>query len=53
MNWRQSPADSRLFELMARPLLRSLVKFPEEADFGLTDEQYVRNVVESIYRKAR
>ena len=29
---------------------RSLVPFPEEATFALTDEQYVRNAVESIFR---
>ena len=29
---------------------KSLVTFPEEATQGLTDEQYVRNVVESIFR---
>lgn len=29
---------------------RSIVTFPEEARFGLTDEQYVRNVVDSLFR---
>ena len=29
---------------------RTLVSFPEEATQGLTDEQYIRNVVESIFR---
>ena len=29
---------------------RTRVNFPEEATQGLTDEQYVRNVVESIFR---
>ena len=28
---------------------QSLVTFPEEATFGLTDEQYTRNVVDSLY----
>ena len=30
---------------------RSLVEFPESATFGLTDEQYLRNVAESLFRK--
>lgn len=30
---------------------RSLVTFPEEAAVGLTDEQYVRNVVDALFRK--
>lgn len=30
---------------------RSLVEFPETATFGLTDEQYLRNVAESLFRK--
>jgi hypothetical protein len=29
---------------------RSLVDFPDDATFGLTDEQYVRNVVDSLYQ---
>jgi len=29
---------------------RALVNFPESATFGLTDEQYVRNVVDSLFR---
>jgi len=29
---------------------RALVPFPEEAVFGLTDEQYVKNVVDSLFR---
>lgn len=32
-------------------LLRELVSFPEDATMGLSDEQYVRNAVESLYRK--
>jgi uncharacterized RDD family membrane protein YckC len=31
---------------------REQVKFPDEAAFGLSDEQYVRNVVDALYRKA-
>lgn len=30
--------------------LRELVAFPEEAAFGLTDEQYVRNVADVVFR---
>ncbi|MCB1095569.1 MAG: RDD family protein [Verrucomicrobiae bacterium] len=30
---------------------RSLVEFPESATFGLTDEQYLRNTAESLFRK--
>jgi len=33
--------------------LRAIVLFPEEATYGLTDEQYVRNVVDSVYRAGR
>jgi uncharacterized RDD family membrane protein YckC len=29
---------------------RGLADFPEEATFGLTDEQYIRNVVDLLYR---
>ena len=32
---------------------RALIVFPEEATFGLTDEQYVRNVVDSLFRGRR
>lgn len=32
---------------------RTKVKFPDDADFGLSDEQYVRNAVDSLYRKAK
>ncbi|MGK0190157.1 MAG: putative RDD family membrane protein YckC [Verrucomicrobiales bacterium] len=30
---------------------RSIVEFPDAATFGLTDEQYLRNVAESLFRK--
>lgn len=43
-------ARVRLYEGLAN-LLRAKVKFPDEAVFGLSDEQYVRNVVETIFRK--
>ena len=36
-------------ELASR--FRSKVKFPDEAVFGLSDAQYVRNVVETLFRK--
>ncbi len=29
---------------------RSVAEFPEEATFGLTDEQYIRNVLDSLYK---
>jgi len=32
--------------------LRPIVLFPEESLAGLTDEQYVRNIVDLIYRPA-
>lgn len=32
---------------------RELAEFPEETTLGLSDEQYVRNVVNSLYRKAK
>jgi len=45
-------ATVRLFAMMAQRF-RSAVKFPDEAIFGLTDEQYVRNVVDTLYRRAK
>jgi uncharacterized RDD family membrane protein YckC len=44
-------AAVKLFTEMAERF-RSKVKFPDEADFGLSDEQYVRNAVDSLYRRA-
>lgn len=41
-----------LFAEMARHF-RSIVEFPGEATDGLTDEQYVRNVVDSLFRANR
>jgi hypothetical protein len=38
-----------LFEEIAAHF-QSMVKFPEEALHGLTDEQYLRNIVDIIYR---
>lgn len=31
---------------------REIAEFPEEITLGLSDEQYVRNVVDSLYRRA-
>jgi uncharacterized RDD family membrane protein YckC len=45
-----SAARARLFDELAAHL-RQIVAFPEAATVGLTDEQYVRNALESIYRK--
>ncbi|MBN2307873.1 MAG: RDD family protein [Candidatus Hydrogenedentes bacterium] len=42
-------ARVELFQQIADHL-RSLVPFPEEATLGLTDEQYVRNVVDALFR---
>lgn len=41
-----------LFENLATHF-RELVKFPEETIHGLSDEQYVRNVVETIFRRRK
>lgn len=41
----------RLFKMMA-DRFRELVKFPQEAIEGLSDEQYVRNVVDILFRNA-
>jgi uncharacterized RDD family membrane protein YckC len=40
-----------LFRELAQHL-RSMVAFPEESLEGLTDEQYVRNIVDLVYRPA-
>ncbi len=42
-------ARVEVFESIAAHL-RTLAVFPEEATFALTDEQYVRNAVDSIFR---
>lgn len=46
------PARIKLFEDLATHF-RSLVKFPDETTHGLSDEQYVRNVVETIFRRRK
>ena len=43
-------ARVRLFSELAAHF-RELVSFPPDASEGLTDEQYVRNVVDSLFRK--
>lgn len=45
--------ESRL-ELFARlaEYFRRIAEFPEEITIGLSDEQYVRNVVETLFRRA-
>lgn len=40
----------KLFSEIAESF-RKRVKFPSEATFGLTDEQYVRNILDSVYRQ--
>lgn len=47
----ETEAAIKLFGEMAQRF-REKVKFPEETEHGLTDEQYVRNVVDTLYRKA-
>ena len=48
----ETEARARLYEQLAG-LFRGKVAFPEDAVFGLSDEQYVRNVVESIFRSRK
>lgn len=43
---------TRLFREIA-DYFRTRVKIPESAAFGLTDEQYVRNCVDTLYRAAK
>jgi hypothetical protein len=45
-------ARVELFAEMAG-YFRQLVEFPVEATEAITDEQYVRNVLDSVYRKLR
>ncbi|HSI62699.1 MAG TPA: RDD family protein [Candidatus Saccharimonadia bacterium] len=42
-------ARLRLYEQLAAHF-REKVKFPDDVVFGLSDEQYVRNVVETVFR---
>jgi len=32
---------------------RQVVEFPEDATYGITDEQYIRNVVDILFRDTR
>jgi hypothetical protein len=45
-------ARIELFRQMATHF-RNLLEFPQEATDGLSDEQYLRNVVESVYKPER
>ena len=45
-------ARVELFEELAG-LFRTEVEFPEEATDGISDEQYVRNVVDIVFRESR
>jgi hypothetical protein len=42
----------RLYEKLAN-LFREKVKFPDDAIFGMSDEQYIRNVVETVFRSRK
>lgn len=44
-------ARLQLFEELAN-YFREMAEFPEEITIGLSDEQYVRNVVETLFRRA-
>jgi uncharacterized RDD family membrane protein YckC len=46
------PARVRLFAQVTDHF-RDIVTFPEESTQGLTDEQYVRNVVDTVFRAGR
>lgn len=48
----ETEARVKLYEQLAG-LFREKVKFPEDAVFGLSDEQYVRNVVETVFRSRK
>ena len=45
-------ARLKLYENLANHF-RDLVKFPDETVHGLSDEQYIRNVVETMFRKRK
>jgi uncharacterized RDD family membrane protein YckC len=45
-------ARVKLYQQFAT-LFREKVSFPEDAVFGLSDEQYVRNVVETVFRSRK
>jgi len=48
----EAEARVRLFEALAA-YYKSLVAIPSEALVGVTDEQFVRNVVDSVFRKVQ
>jgi uncharacterized RDD family membrane protein YckC len=48
----ETEARVELYEKMAG-LFREKVKFPEDAVFGMSDEQYIRNVVETMFRSRK
>jgi uncharacterized RDD family membrane protein YckC len=48
----ETTARVKLYEQLAS-LFRDKVIFPEDAVFGLSDEQYLRNVVETIFRSRK
>lgn len=45
------PSRLEVFSRVAN-YFREFVEFPDEATLGLSDEQYVRNVVDTLYRKS-
>lgn len=45
----ESAARLQIYEQLATHL-REKVAFPDDAVFGLTDEQYIRNVVDTVFR---
>jgi hypothetical protein len=48
----ETEARVKLYQHLAA-LFRDKVKFPEDAVFGLSDEQYLRNVVETVFRSRK
>jgi uncharacterized RDD family membrane protein YckC len=48
----ETTARVKLYQQLAT-LFRDKVSFPEDAVFGLSDEQYVRNVVETVFRSRK
>jgi hypothetical protein len=48
----ETAARVKLYGQLAS-LFREKVKFPEDAVFGLSDEQYLRNVVDTLFRSRK
>jgi uncharacterized RDD family membrane protein YckC len=48
----ETEARVKLYEQMAG-MFREKVKFPEDAVYGISDEQYLRNVVETLFRSRK